>query len=107
MALIKHYTKSQIEISNNSTVTIDSPCRLGVSYDRQPGPDGIDTYFTEQQKDFTFLLYQGNNATTVTVGRTHIYELTEPINISKIEFPEGVPDTIGIDIIYEAEEEVE
>lgn len=107
MAFIKHYTKSQIEINNNSTVAIGYPCRLGVSYDKQPDSSGYDTYFEEQQKDFTFLLYQGDNATTVTVGRTHIYELTEPINISKIEFPNGVPDTIGIDIIYEAEEEVE
>ena len=105
MGLILHYTKDEIE-DNNNIISIGSPCRLGISFDRQPNSQtGLDTYFNDSRKDFTFKMYTNTSTATITVGKTHIYELTQPILINSLVFENGVPETIGIDIIYESEEE--
>lgn len=104
MGIIKHYTSEEINSLTNKTIPINHYCRLGISFDRQPGPEGKDTYFTENKKDFSFEI----NDSEITIGRTHIYELTEAIQINNISFlKEGVPETIGVDIIYEDEQGVE
>lgn len=105
--VIKHYTQSEILAANN-IIIINSFCRLGISFNVQPdNQTGLDTYFNAEVKDFIFKIITNEGEKEIMVGRTHIYELTEPIYINSLVFHNGIPSSIGVDIIFENEEEAE
>lgn len=97
--IVKQYTAK--DLANNNTISINGFVKLGVSYSEK------DPWFASGNPrtypDFIFNI----DDQIIQVGRSDIYELTQPIQINKISFPNGqYPNSIKIDVLYcDGEEE--
>lgn len=81
-----------------SSLTLDENYfyKIGVSFDwKTVGEDFKD------KPDFYFNIDNDR----IYVGRTHIYESTQPIRCSKISFPMGIPQSLRLNILVCAEQE--
>lgn len=72
---------------------------VGITYDEKD-PYFISTSEQYRYKVFSFII----NDTTIYMGKTDMYEITQPIQITNITFPEGVPDSIQINLCSYSEE---
>lgn len=72
--------------------------KIGVSFDwKTVGEDFKD------KPDFYFDIDEKR----IYIGRTHIYEATQPIHCSNISFPMGIPESLRLNILVCSEEEVQ
>lgn len=112
---IRQYTIKDLE-ENNQINFNSSVVTLGITYDEK------DPYFdsdaSEQDQDYSLgqkykvLEFQitsggGTNQTirTIFMGKTDMYEITQPIRIQSIRFPHGAPKSIQINRCDREEEE--
>lgn len=101
--IVKQYTADMI---NNNPIIINNFIKLGISYSEK------DPYFISHGRnprtypDFIFQIEDKEGEKEIQVGRSDIYELTQPVYIQEIKFPNGYPNSIKIDIVYcDGEEE--
>ena len=71
--------------------------KIGVSFDWKTVGENF-----KYQPDFYFKIDNDN----IYIGRTHIYEATQPINCSTISFPMGVPNSLRLNILVCPKEEI-
>lgn len=87
-------TYSQLEDKHWDFATI------GITYDEK------DPYFNSNSQYYRYKIFKFIiNNTSFYIGKTDMYEITQPMEITDISFPEGVPDSIQINICSYSEEE--
>lgn len=75
---------------------------LGITYSEK------DPYFNLNSQDYKYKIFKFIiNGNSIYMGKTDMYEITQPININSISFPEGVPDSIQINLCSYSKEEEE
>lgn len=87
---------------------------IGITYDEK------DPYFSsnntggnaKKYKLLTFVIQVGSldgtsSFSTVSIGKTDMYEITQPMAIKGITFPYGVPNSIQINVCSYSKEEEE
>ena len=73
--------------------------KIGASFDWKTVGEDFKHY-----PDFYFNI---DNEKNIYIGRTHIYEATQPICCSQIQFPMGVPESLRLNILVCSEEEIQ
>lgn len=102
--IVKQYTVNTIK---NNSITINNFIKLGISYsEKDPYFSSDDEEDSRTYPDFIFQIEDKDGEKEIQVGRSDIYELTQPVYIQEIKFPNGYPNSIKIDIVYcDGEEE--
>lgn len=83
-----------------SNITINSYAKIGISFNEN------DPFFrTQNITQYPQITFQIDN-NDITVGKTNIYELTQPIHIGALYFNNEIPSSMIVDIFqYNGEEE--
>lgn len=97
--LIRQYTYDYLD--NHPSIDINSIVTLGITYEEKDPFFKTNSQY-QQYRKLNFII----NNTTVSMGKTDMYEITQPMNIGTIIFPEGVPYSIQVNICgYSKEQE--
>lgn len=105
VGFLQQYTlsKGNLSTASPSSIEINDIVTLGITYDEK------DPYFKnsigEQNRIFNFTIVQGERSKIISIGKTDMYEITQPLQITRVVIDEGFPESLQINICHYAEEE--